>query len=155
MSRILFTGGRGVPGQVPPGQVHLPDRYTPPVRYTPLSRYTPSEQVHPLGRHILQAQCMLGDMGNKRAVCILLECNLVLPLLISTYKSLSGYGIDRLFDATFFIAPNHRLHVVSTIRRSLSRTCFRSTGIATGCDIIHVKPVKYVKGQLHHSHRFV
>ena len=44
---LSFCPG-GVPGQVPPG-----------------TRYTP------------QDQCMLGDMGNKRAVRILLECILV------------------------------------------------------------------------------
>ena len=75
-----------VPGQVPPG------------RYTPLGRYSPpSGQVHPSppldrsppgqiplpGRYTPQAgtppgqQCMLGDMGNKLAVRILLECILV------------------------------------------------------------------------------
>ena len=69
-------------------------RYTPPVRYTPgqvlpwagtpLGRYThqagtPTRQVHPPpGQvHPLWEQCMLGDMGNKRAVHILLECILV------------------------------------------------------------------------------
>ena len=48
LSVILFTGG--VPGQVPPGQVHRPGRYTPGpgtplgTRYTPPppgTRYTP------------------------------------------------------------------------------------------------------------------
>ena len=37
---------------------------------TPQSRYPP-DQAHP------PAQCMLGDTVNKRAICILLECNLV------------------------------------------------------------------------------
>ena len=37
---------------------------------TPLGPGTPQEQTLP-------AQCMLGDTVNKRAVCILLECNLV------------------------------------------------------------------------------
>ena len=48
---------------------------------TPLPNQThPPEQTlpgdDPPGRHPL-AQCMLGDTGNKRAVCILLECILV------------------------------------------------------------------------------
>ena len=41
---------------------------TPGSRHLPWSRYTPIP---------FQPQCMLGDTGNKRAVCILLECNLV------------------------------------------------------------------------------
>ena len=92
-----------------PRQVHPPGRYTPrevhptgipPGRYTPQAgtpsgQYTPQagipRQVHPPGQvppgqvppragtHP-SAQCMLGDTGNKRAVRILLECNLVIYL---------------------------------------------------------------------------
>ena len=47
----------GIP--LPPGSRHPP------------SRQSPLEQTPP-------EQCMLGDTVNKRAVCILLECNLVL-----------------------------------------------------------------------------
>ena len=101
VSVILSTGGGGVPGQVPLGpgtppwdqihprdQVHPETRYTPWTRYTPQTRYTPRtrytphqvppgtrytpwDQVHP------PEQCILGDVGNKWAVCILLECILV------------------------------------------------------------------------------
>ena len=55
------------PGTAPSwDQVHPPTRHTPPPPRpgTPKTRHPP-------------AQCMLGDMVNKRAVCILLECNLV------------------------------------------------------------------------------
>ena len=75
----------------PPGPGTPPGRYTPQTRYTPLpgpgipprTRYTPPDLVLPPGsppgtRYIPPEQCMLGDTGNKRAVCILLECILVL-----------------------------------------------------------------------------
>ena len=68
VSVILFTGG-GLP--------HCMLRYTPPDQ-----KQAPTQSRHPLGsgtpgtRHP-PAHCMLGDTGNKRAVCILLECNLV------------------------------------------------------------------------------
>ena len=79
LSVILFTGG--VPGQVPPGQVHPPwqvhpdppGRYTPwagtpwqvhpPDGYTlpPQGRYNPPGQVHPLaGTHPLVRYTLLG-----------------------------------------------------------------------------------------------
>ena len=67
----------------PPGQVH-PLAGTPPSRYTSLAGTpwqvhhpagTPPGQVYPpqAGAHPPPEQCMLGDTGNKRAVCILLE----------------------------------------------------------------------------------
>ena len=77
LSVILFTGGKGYLGRYPcpPGpsstrdQVHLPG-----TRYTTLGPGTPSPQDQvPPPREL----CMLGDTGNKRAVRILLECNLV------------------------------------------------------------------------------
>ena len=68
---------QGVPGQVPPwestprGQVHPPGQVHP--------RQVPPGQVHPPWAGTQpREQCILGDMGNKRAVCILLECILVL-----------------------------------------------------------------------------
>ena len=69
VSVILVTGG-GLPiacwDTHPPG----PDAGTPwDQRQAPI---LPREQTPP-------AQCMLGDMGNKRAVRILLECDLVSP----------------------------------------------------------------------------
>ena len=45
--------------------IRLPDQ-----RQAPPGAETPPKQTPP-------AQCMLGDTGNKRAVCILLVCNLV------------------------------------------------------------------------------
>ena len=102
--KVIFSEAcvkNSVHGGVVPGQVHLPWAGTPPGRYTtqtgtlprqvhPPGRYTPW-QVHPhrytpwsgtlQGRYPPpQAQCMLGDTGNKRAVRILLECNLVIYL---------------------------------------------------------------------------
>ena len=63
----VHSGGGGVPGQVP----YLG-------RYISLGRYTPLGQVHPPGQsHPPGEQCMLGDIGNKRPVRILLECILV------------------------------------------------------------------------------
>ena len=81
------------PGTPPLGPGTLPGPGTPPrTRYTllgpgtpPGTRYIPQDQVHPPGpgtppwtRYTPQEQCMPGDMGNKRAVRILLECSLVL-----------------------------------------------------------------------------
>ena len=50
---------------------------------TPPARYTPPIQVHSPGSYprTPQEQCMLEDTGNKWAVCILLECILVLILV--------------------------------------------------------------------------
>ena len=63
VSVILFTGGVC---PIACWDIH------PPIR----GRH-PSQTRHPLGPGTPPAQCMLGDTGNKRAVCILLECNLV------------------------------------------------------------------------------
>ena len=66
--------------QVPPlGRYPLLGRYTPhrytPGRHTPLDRHTtPKEGTHPLAG---TPPHHMGDTGNKRVVCILLECNLV------------------------------------------------------------------------------
>ena len=83
--------GRYTSWQVHPRQVHPPGRYTPFGRYTP-GRYTPQAGTPPAGKPpgLVQPlagtppwqvhppeQCMLGDTGNKRAVCVLLECILV------------------------------------------------------------------------------
>ena len=92
----------------PPRQVHPPagtppGKYTPqvyPLAGTPPGRYTlwavhpqagiprqvhppgqvPPGQVPPRAGTHPSAQCLLGDTGNKRAVRILLECNLVIYL---------------------------------------------------------------------------
>ena len=57
------------PEQTPPWEQTHPPEQTPP----PPGADTP-----------LLAQCMLGDTGNKRAVCILLEC--ILVSLAATYS---------------------------------------------------------------------
>ena len=101
-TRVCLSTGGGVPGQVPPqDQVH-PRAGTPPDRYPPGQVHhpgpgTPPGQVHPQAgtppagtppragspwtRYTSLGpgtppweQCMLGDMGNKRAISILLEC---------------------------------------------------------------------------------
>ena len=55
----------------PPGSIH------PPGTRHPLGADTLQEQTPPGTRHP-PAQCMPGDTVNKRAMCILLECNLVI-----------------------------------------------------------------------------
>ena len=65
VSMILFTGGSA---PLHDG-IHPPSRHPPPQDQRQAD--PPWDQVPP------STQCMLGDTGNKRAVCILLECNLV------------------------------------------------------------------------------
>ena len=68
--------------------------WDPPREKTPsLGPSTPGSR-HPPGNRHPPAQCMLGDTVNKRAVCILLECNLVFNSihqcthhLIASYES--------------------------------------------------------------------
>ena len=85
LSVILFTGGStwaGTPWQVHP-QAGTHPRQVPPRQVHSLGRYTSQTGTLPMGRYTLLTgtppweQCMLGDMGNKQAVCILLECILV------------------------------------------------------------------------------
>ena len=66
-------------GEHPPGaDTPLgPEADTPPGADLPPEQ-TPYRNRHPPGAHTSPPQCMLGDTGNKQAVCILLECNLVL-----------------------------------------------------------------------------
>ena len=81
LSVILFTGG-GVPGQVSPLTRHKP--------LPPGTRHTARDQAHPPGDQVhthLPEQCMLGDMGNKWAVRILLECILVSYRANQTFKN--------------------------------------------------------------------
>ena len=60
--------GPGTPPRAdPPG---APRDQAPPQEQTPLEQTPPKADTPP-------EQCMLGDTVNKRAVCILLECNLV------------------------------------------------------------------------------
>ena len=71
------------PQEHPPGSRHSPGADTPlpeqsPPEQTP-PKQTPPEQTPP-------AQCILGDTGNKRAVCILLECILVVMYVLPANK---------------------------------------------------------------------
>ena len=88
LSVILFTGG-GLP-QCMLGY-HTPTRHPPPEQTPPWRRHPPGagtpQSRHPQSRHPPQcrdppAQCMLRDTANKWAVCILLECNLVLLIFL-------------------------------------------------------------------------
>ena len=69
LSVILFIGGGFA-------SVHVGIPPPCPLEQTPKSRHPPRADT-PLGQTTPLAQCMLGDTVNKRAVCILLECNLV------------------------------------------------------------------------------
>ena len=86
LSVILFTAGVCLSAcwdTHPPGSRHPWSRHPPPRSRHPPWEQTPLEQTpSPRSRHPPMgadppAQCMLGDTVNKRAVCILLECNLV------------------------------------------------------------------------------
>ena len=59
---------------------HPPPRQPPPT--PPPREQTPPGPGNPLGASTPLVQCMLGDTVNKRAVCILLECNLVLQIYL-------------------------------------------------------------------------
>ena len=63
----------------PPPEADPPEsRHPPGSRHTSPQEADPPQEAEPPGsRHPPPAQCMLGDTVNKRAVCILLECNLV------------------------------------------------------------------------------
>ena len=81
MSRILSTGGVGVclsacwDTTSPAG---TPWEQTPPPRTRhPLGADTPPGPGNPPATRHSPAQCMLSYTVNERAVCILLECNLV------------------------------------------------------------------------------
>ena len=69
------------PWQIPPRPVHPPAGTPPPGQVHPLAGTPPAGtpwQVHPrAGTPPPREQCMVGDKGNKWAVCILLECILV------------------------------------------------------------------------------
>ena len=87
LSVILFTwGGICLSACL---DTNLPGAGAPPGADTPCSKHCPR-------------QCILGDTVNNRAVCILLECNLVLKnacalwnfycfILTSSYEVLLGY----------------------------------------------------------------
>ena len=63
--------------QAPLQSRHLQDQ-APPDQAPPIS-HPGTRHPPPRSRHST-AQCMLGDTVNERAVCILLECNLVFSL---------------------------------------------------------------------------
>ena len=70
--------------QTSPPEADTPQKQTPGTRHppepdTPRTR-PPPEPDTPRKQTLPPAQCMLGDTVNKRAVCILLECNLVCSL---------------------------------------------------------------------------
>ena len=71
MSRILFSVHRGGLPQCMLGY-HPPDQAGTPWDQAGI----PPGSGNPPGTRHPPAQCMLGDTVNKRAVCILLECNL-------------------------------------------------------------------------------
>ena len=102
VSVILFTGGSvslhaGIHpcppwsrGRHPPPRTSTPREQTPPgSRHTPRSRHPP-------------AQCMLGDMGNKRTVRILLA------FLLSMFLKISNNYKRRLFSGRFPEMPAYR-----------------------------------------------
>ena len=51
----------------------------------------PLAKRHPLARQNPPAQCMLGDTVNKRAVCILLECN---SFFLLRYVTVCTFGYN-------------------------------------------------------------
>ena len=92
VSVILFTGGGVCPiacWDTPPPPSGTRGRHPPQdQRQAPpgtRGRHPPWEQTSPPGADP-PAQCMLGDMGNKQAVRILLEGNLVTPVCHSVHR---------------------------------------------------------------------
>ena len=78
--------GPGTPWeQTPRGQTPL-DQAPPWDQTPPWTR--PSQTRHPPGTRPLplRNQCILGDTVNKRAVCIVLECNLVFSAIDSAWQ---------------------------------------------------------------------
>ena len=90
---LLFTGGMSASvhaGMPPHPPEQTPPRIRPPRADTPGSRPPPrSRHLHradnPPGADTPPPQSMLGDMVNARAVCILLECNLVILCIYSVH----------------------------------------------------------------------
>ena len=112
VSVILFTG-LGLPhcmlGYTPPpgpeaGPIACWD--TPP----PRTRHPLPGTRQPLGPDTPPEQCMLGDTGNKRAVSILLECNLVYKKFkINVLFSQSADAVLCSFDSNYDKAPGFLL----------------------------------------------
>ena len=103
------------PEQTPPGadtpQEHTPLQQTPPGADTPPPEQTPSRSRHPP-----QAQSMLGDTVNARAIRILLECNLVKFKVLHTKVSLElPTDDDALFVYGQLQAIKHSDGFVATV----------------------------------------
>ena len=87
MSRILFTGGSaplhaGIHPPLPLG----PEAGTPRTRHPPGADPPDQRQAPPFPPPLPPEQCMRGDTGNKQAVRILLECNLVVHIFCPNVK---------------------------------------------------------------------
>ena len=106
------------PGTPPWDQVLPGTRYTPRDQVHPPGPGTPLDQVHPPGPGTPPEQYMLGDMGNKRAVCILLECILVgtffnpceeqlIPVFQNSISDLNIALDILLIQLSFLISPLH------------------------------------------------
>ena len=104
----------------PLGSRHPPWEQTPPGADTPLWEQTPPEQTpltppppggDPLGADPPPGHCMLGNTVNKRAVRILLECNLVYDLFL---QGLGGHGplgpLDPLLVIIAYLNESHKVH---------------------------------------------
>ena len=88
-----WTKGRHPPGSSHPLGTNTPQEQTPPGTRSPWeqtsdpprSRPLP-DQASPPGADPLPVQCILGDTGNKQAVRILLQCNLVYMYIYTEWK---------------------------------------------------------------------
>ena len=88
----------GTRGRHPPGSRHPPDQ-TPP----PLGADTPPEADTP------HEQCMLGDTGNKRAIRILLECNLVYNNYLQYRRETYEYNVLLWHNSHRFFVGSFRV----------------------------------------------
>ena len=93
LSVILFTGGSASVHSGISTQEQTPP---PPGPGTPRSRRSPPLRADP------SMQCMLGDTVNKRAVCILLECNLVGSVFAFT-QCLVSFFCDSMNSCLVFV----------------------------------------------------
>ena len=80
---------QGMPGYHPPPAGPDPLGQDPLEQAPPRTRPPGSRSPREQAPHPHPAQCMLGDMGNKRAVCILLEYDLVLISILCMYTDLT------------------------------------------------------------------
>ena len=110
----------------PPKQAHPPrEQTTPQSRPPPGADTLPRSRHPPPGAHPRPPQCMLGDTCNKRAVRILLECNLVFcrrwraPTLASPSSLRSSDGFTTGTSRT----PDRKRSNRSRIQVSTMYTC--------------------------------